>query len=172
MRSAWYDHTGPAEKVLVVGELPDPEPGAGEVRVRVHAAGINTADVKRRSGIGGRTMRETRVIPGDDGAGVIDRIGPRVPTTRIGQRVWIHSANHGRPFGSCAEFVIVPSGQAIELPEDTSFEAGACLGVPALTAHRCLFADGPSTASLSWSPVGPALSPTTRSSSPRPLAPS
>jgi NADPH2:quinone reductase len=143
MRASWYDRTGPAEEVLVVGELPEPQPAANEVRVRVHATGINPADVKRRAGAGGRTMAGPRVIPGDDGAGVIDRVGPRVPAARIGQRVWVHSANHGRPFGTSAEFVVVPAGQAIELPAATSFEAGACLGVPALTAHRCVFADGP-----------------------------
>lgn len=143
MKAAWYDHNGPADAVLRVGELPDPEPGPGEVLVRVAAAGINPADVKRRSGTGGRAMRHPRVIPGDDGAGVIDRVGPRVPANRVGQRVWVHSANHGQPFGTSAELVVVPSTQAIELPGATSVEAGACLGVPALTAHRCVFADGP-----------------------------
>ncbi|MEW9555136.1 NADPH:quinone reductase [Nonomuraea sp. NPDC050783] len=143
MKAVWYDRTGPAADVLTVGELPDPEPAAGEVRVRVRAAGINPADVKRRQGAGDRVMRDPRVIPGDDGAGVIDRVGPRVPASWIGRRVWVHSANHGRPYGTSAEYVVVPAAQAIELPAHTSFEAGACLGVPALTAHRCLFADGP-----------------------------
>ncbi|MCK2213384.1 NADPH:quinone reductase [Actinomadura sp. ATCC 31491] len=143
MRAVWYDRTGPAADVLTVGELPDPEPAAGEVRVRVRAAGVNPADVKRRQGAGDRVMRDPRVIPGDDGAGVIDRVGPRVPTSWIGRRVWVHSANHGRPYGTSAEYVVVPAAQAVELPANTSFEAGACLGVPALTAHRCLFADGP-----------------------------
>ncbi|MGI5130058.1 NADPH:quinone reductase [Pseudonocardia sp. CA-107938] len=143
MKAAWYDRNGPADEVLCIGELPDPEPGPGEVRVRVGAAGINPADVKRRSGVGGRAMRHPRVVPGDDGAGVIDRVGPRVPTSRIGQRVWVHSANHRTPFGTSAELVVVPSAQAIELPPETPVEAGACLGVPALTAQRCLFADGP-----------------------------
>lgn len=143
MRAAWYDRTGPAAEVLTVGELPDPEPRVGEVRVRIEAAGINPADVKRRSGVGGRTMAHDRVIPGDDGAGVIDRVGPRVPVSRIGERVWVHSANHTGAFGTAAEFVVVPSAQAIELPANISFEQGAGLGVPALTAHRALFADGP-----------------------------
>ena len=143
MKAAWYDRNGPADEVLHIGELPDPEPGPGEVRVRVAATGINPADVKRRSGVGGRAMRHPRVVPGDDGAGVVDRIGPRVSPNRLGQRVWVHSANHAQPFGTAAELVVVPSTQAVELPENTSVEAGACLGVPALTAHRCLFADGP-----------------------------
>jgi NADPH2:quinone reductase len=143
VKAAWYDRNGPADEVLRVGELPDPEPGPGEVRVRIAAAGINPADVKRRSGVGGRAMRHPRVVPGDDGAGVIDRIGPRVSPNRLGRPVWVHSANHAQPFGTSAELVVVPSTQAVDLPESTSVEAGACLGVPALTAHRCLFADGP-----------------------------
>jgi NADPH2:quinone reductase len=143
MRAAWYERTGPAEEVLRVGELPDPEPGLGEVRVRIEAAGINPADVKRRSGTGGRAMRFPRGGPGDDGAGVIDRVGPRVPASRVGQRVWVHSANYRQPYGTSAEYAVVPATQAVELPPGTPTEAGACLGVPALTAHRCLFADGP-----------------------------
>jgi NADPH2:quinone reductase len=143
VRAVWYDRNGPADEVLRVGELPDPQPGLGEVRVRVQAAGINPADVKRRSGTGGRAMQHPRVVPGDDGAGVIDRVGPRVSASRIGQRVWVHSANHGRPYGTSAEYVVVPSSHAIELPPAASADAGACLGVPALTAHRCVFADGP-----------------------------
>jgi NADPH2:quinone reductase len=143
VRAAWYDRNGAAEEGFIVGELPDPQPAAGEVRVRVEAAGVNPADVKRRSGAGGRTMPAARVIPGDDGAGIIDRVGSDVPADRIGQRVWVHSANHNNPFGTAAEFVLVPSTHAIQLPPTTSFEAGACLGVPAITAHRCLRADGP-----------------------------
>ena len=143
MRAAWYDRPGAAADVLVVGELPDPEPGIGEVRVRLHAIGVNPADVKRRAGIGGRAMIGSRVVPGDDGAGVIDRIGPRVPASRLGSRVWVHSANHGRPSGTSAEYVVVPAERAIPLPDAISYEEGACLGVPALTAHRALFADGP-----------------------------
>lgn len=143
MRAAWYERNGMASEVLTVGEMPDPEPGSGEVRVRVHATGLNPADVKRRRGVGGRTMTAARVIPGDDGAGIIDRVGPGVPASRVGQRVWVHSANHNRPFGTSAEYAVVPAVQAIELPDHVSFDAGACLGVPALTAHRCLFADGP-----------------------------
>jgi NADPH2:quinone reductase len=143
MKAAWYDRTGPAADVLEVGELPDPEPGIGEVRVRLHAAGINPADVKRRAGAGGRTMIGPRVVPGDDGAGVVDKVGPRVPTARLGTRVWLHSANHGQPWGTAAEYVVVPADRAIPLPDGTSFEAGACLGVPALTAHRAVFGDGP-----------------------------
>ncbi|MGC4954199.1 NADPH:quinone reductase [Actinomadura citrea] len=143
MKAAWYDRNGMADDVLVLGEMPDPEPVPGEVRVRVEVAGVNPADVKRRAGAGGRAIRTPRVIPGDDGAGVIDRVGAGVSAERVGQRVWVHSANHDRPFGTAAEFVVVPDGQAVQMPPDTPFEVGACLGVPALTAHRCVFADGP-----------------------------
>lgn len=143
MKAAWYDRTGPAGEVLVVGELPDPEPAAGQVRVRVRVAGINPADVKRRAGAGGRIMAAERVIPGDDAAGVIDRVGPRVPAARVGERVWVYSANHGNPFGTSAEYVVVPAERAVRLPPGVPFEVGAGLGVPALTAHRCLYADGP-----------------------------
>ena len=143
MRAAWYDRTGPASEVLVVGELPDPTPGDGEVRVRVEAAGVNPRDAKRRAGAGDRAMTDARVIPGDDGAGVIDEVGPGVPAARVGERVWVHSATYGRPFGTTAEFVLVPAAHAVPLPPGVPAEAGACLGVPALTAHRCVFADGP-----------------------------
>ncbi|MFI1568987.1 NADPH:quinone reductase [Streptomyces sp. NPDC020490] len=143
MRAAWYERTGPAAEVITVGELPAPRPGPGEVRVRIQVAGVNPADVKRRAGTGGRTMLFTRIVPGDDGAGVIDLVGPNVPLSRIGQRVWVHSANYKRQWGTAAEYSVVPSLNAIELPPHVSFDAGACLGVPALTAHRSVFADGP-----------------------------
>lgn len=142
MRAAWYERTGRPD-VLTVGELPDPTPAAGEVRVRVVAAGINPRDVKRRSGVGGRRMEHPLVVPGDDGAGVIDAVGPGVRADRLGERVWVHSANHGRASGTSAEYVAVPAAHAIPLPDGVSFVDGACLGVPALTAHRCVFADGP-----------------------------
>lgn len=143
MRAAWYERPGAARDVLNVGETPAPAPGSGEVRVRAAAAGINPADVKRRAGAGGRAMTALRMIPGDDGAGVIDAVGPNVSPGRIGQRVWIYAATAGRPCGTSAEFVVVPAGQAVPLPHSVALEVGACLGVPALTAHRAVFADGP-----------------------------
>jgi NADPH2:quinone reductase len=143
MRAAWYERTGPAADVLVVGDRPDPVPAAGEVRVRLAAAAVNPRDVKRRAGTGDRAMTDPLVIPGDDGAGVIDEVGGGVPAGRVGERVWVHAANHGRPFGTSAQHVLVPAARAVPLPAGTSFEVGACLGVPALTAHRCVVADGP-----------------------------
>jgi NADPH2:quinone reductase len=143
MRAAWYERTGPAADVLVVGERPRPEPARGEVRVRVAVAGVNPRDAKRRAGAGDRVMTDPLVIPGDDGAGTVDAVGEGVSTARVGERVWVHSANHGRPFGTAAEYVCVPAAHTVVLPAAASFADGACLGVPALTAHRCVFADGP-----------------------------
>ncbi|CAO3439753.1 NADPH:quinone reductase [Azospirillum argentinense] len=142
MRAAFYDRQGTATEVLVIGDLPDPQPGAGEVRVRVVASGINPSDIKTRTGFGGKAMPFPRIVPHQDGAGVIDDVGPGVPKERIGERVWVYMAQTGRAFGTAAEFVVVPSVQAVKLAGNVPFEIGASLGVPAMTAHRCLFADG------------------------------
>lgn len=144
MRAAWYERKGAAREVLQVGQMPVPEPGPGEVRVRVAISGINPSDTKNRGGwLGQSSMPFSRVIPHQDGAGVIDAVGADVPPSRIGERVWLYEAQRGRPFGTAADYVVVPSGNAVRLPEGVSFVDAACLGVPALTAHRCLFADGP-----------------------------
>ncbi len=125
-----------------MGEMEAPVPGAGEVRVQLAASGVNPVDVKRRRG-GRGPMEATRVIPHFDGAGVIDRVGPGVPTARVGQRVWVYEAQWQRSFGTAAELVALPAERAVPLSKRTSFSEGACLGIPALTAHRCVFADGP-----------------------------
>ena len=143
MRAAFYDHQGAARDVLQVGELPDPMPGAGEVRVRVQASGLNPSDTKGRSGWGGGAMPYPRIIPHQDGAGVIDAVGEGVDQGRIGERVWVYEAQRGRAGGTAATYSVLPSAQAVTLPDGVPFEVGACLGVPAMTAHRCLFADGP-----------------------------
>ncbi len=142
MMAAYYDRQGPAHDVLVVGRLPDPEPGPGEVRVRIACSGLNPTDVKARSGFAGLPMAYSRIVPHHDGAGTIDRIGPEVPETRLGERVWVSRAQFGRPFGTAAEYAVVPSALAVPLPANASFQTGACLGIAAITAHRCLFADG------------------------------
>ncbi|AOF92260.1 MULTISPECIES: NADPH:quinone reductase [Rhizobiaceae] len=142
MRAAFYEKQGAAREVLVVGDLPYPQPGAGEVRVRVIASGINPSDIKTRTGFGGKAMPFPRIVPHQDGAGVIDAVGAGIRETRIGERVWIYMAQWGRAFGTAAEYVVVPSVQAVTLADNVSFEIGASLGVPAMTAHRCLFADG------------------------------
>lgn len=141
MRAVWYERTGPAAAVLRLGDIETPQPGPGEVRVRLHASGVNPSDVKSRSGVRG-PIAFPRVIPHSDGAGEIEAVGEGVSAARIGTRVWVWNAAYRRPFGTCAEFVCLPEGQAVPLPQGTSFEAGACLGIPGSTACHAVFADG------------------------------
>lgn len=145
MRAAWYERKGPAREVMRSGELPDPSPGSGEVRVRLRFSGVNPSDTKGRSGWGGdATMPAPRVVPHQDGAGTVDRVGEGVPETRLGERVWVYEAQRdGRAFGTAAEYAVVPARNAVPVPDGAGFELGASLGVPAMTAHRCLFIDGP-----------------------------
>jgi NADPH:quinone reductase len=143
VRAVWYDRQGPASEVLQVGELPAPEAGPGEVRVRVTRSGINPGDTKKRRGWLGSEMPFPRVIPHSDGAGVIESAGRGVDPGRVGQRVWVFGAQSYRPFGTAAELTVVPAQQAIELPDSVSDNVGACLGIPGITAHRAVFADGP-----------------------------
>jgi NADPH2:quinone reductase len=144
MRAAWYERKGPAREVLQVGEQPRPEPGPDELLIRVRASGVNPSDTKGRGGARGNlAMPYPRIIPHQDGAGEVVGAGSPSLQDRIGERVWFYEAQLGRPFGSAAEFVAVPAHKAVRLPDAVSFEAGACLGVPAMTAHRCVFADGP-----------------------------
>ncbi len=142
MKAALYRSTGKAADVLHVEEIPRPEPGPGEVLVRVYASGINPTDYKARSGAVPRPIDEFQ-IPHHDGAGVIESAGPGVAPGRVGQRVWIYMAAAGRRWGTAAEWTVVPERQAVPLPDNASFELGAQLGVPAMTAHYCLFCDGP-----------------------------
>ncbi len=141
MQAVWYERNGPAE-IMQVGEMPEPEPGPGEVRIKVISSGVNPSDWKRRLGMSA-PLSFPRVIPHQDGAGIIDRVGPGVSESRLGERVWLFESQFGRPFGTAAEYTAQPAGHAVRLPDSVSFEQGACLGVPAMTAHRCLFADGP-----------------------------
>ncbi len=139
----YYERKGLAAKVLTPGILPDPEPGPGEVRVKVHFSGLNPTDTKLRSGWDGNMeMPFPRIVPHQDGSGVIDKTGPGVPQSRKGERVWIYEAQRGRAFGTAAEYVALPAENAVRLPEGASFETGACLGIAGMTAHRCLFQDG------------------------------
>ncbi len=142
MRAAWYQRQGPAKDVLIVGEMPTPEPRRGEVRIRVAASGINPGDVKKRQDSFGVGMSYQRVIPHSDGAGVIDKVGDGVPASRRGELVWCFGAQSYRPFGTAAEYVVVPVDQAITLPDNVSFDKGACLGIPGLTAHRAVYVAG------------------------------
>jgi NADPH2:quinone reductase len=145
MKSVIYSEPGHTS-VLRVVERPVPEPGPGEVRVRVVVSGVNPTDWKSRSGnsrIGAPAAEE--LTPNQDGAGVIDAVGPGVDGHRAGDRVWIFLAADRRPTGTAQEFTVVPAGNVVRLPDDVGFEAGASLGVPAMTAHRALTVaeDGP-----------------------------
>lgn len=142
MRAAVHDSHGPAGDVLRVVEIDRPEPGPGEVRVRIEASGVNPTDWKSRSGATPRPISGFQ-IPHHDGAGVIDAVGEGVDPGRMGERVWLWLAAAGRPWGTAAQWSVVPAEQAVALPDGVSAELGASLGVPAMTAHRCLFADGP-----------------------------
>jgi len=142
VKAAVYDHYGPASEVLRVVEVERPEPGPGEVRVKVHVSAVNPTDYKSRGGATPRPI-EGFQIPHQDGAGVIDAVGPGVDQGRVGQRVWVWLAAAGRRWGTAAEWTVLPERQAVPLPDGVSFELGASLGVPAVTAHRALFADGP-----------------------------
>ncbi len=142
MRAIWYSDQGPATDVLTLGESDEPAPGPGEVAVLVKASGVNPSDVKQRAGLRG-PMSVARQIPHSDGAGVIKAVGEGVDPARIGERVWLFNAAFKRAHGTCAEVCVLPSEFAARLPDDTRFEEGACLGVPAITAHRALFCNGP-----------------------------
>ncbi len=142
MHAASYTKFGPAAEVLAIGELPDPAPSSGEVRIRVEASGVNPVDVKRR--LGGRgEMTSERVVPHFDGAGVIDALGDEDSDFSVGDRVWFYEAQWGRDLGSAAELVVLPESLVSPLPQDVSFAEGASLGIPALTAYQCVFRDGP-----------------------------
>ncbi len=143
MRAAWYEKQGPAHEVLVVGEMPDPTPGPGEVRIRIAASGINPGDTKKRGDVFGLGMPYPRVIPHSDGAGTVDRAGDGVPADLVGKRVWCFGAQSYRPFGTAAEFTVVPADHVAVLPDGVSFEVGACLGIPGITAHRAVHVAGP-----------------------------
>jgi NADPH:quinone reductase-like Zn-dependent oxidoreductase len=143
MKAAWFESFGPAQQVLRVGEQPVPAPGPGEVLVRLKTSAVNPSDVKKRAGSSPNLLDQGPVIPNSDGAGVIEAVGAGVPASRIGERVWIYQAQHGRRFGTAAQFVAIDAARAAPLPEPAGFEVGACLGIPVMTAHRCVFADGP-----------------------------
>jgi NADPH2:quinone reductase len=123
--------------------MPTPEPGPNEVRIRVAASGINPGDVKKRQDKFGAGMPYPRVVPHSDGAGVIDQVGRQVSPSRVGERVWCFGAQSYRPFGTAADYAVVPADQAVSLPSGVSFEQGACLGIPGITAHRAVHVAGP-----------------------------
>ena len=142
MRAAWYTGFGKAEEVLKVGEFETPEPETSEVKIRVYASGVNPSDTKKRLGANPALLDDGPVIPNSDGAGEIVSVGEGVSPARVGERVWVYNAQYGRQFCTSAEYVCLPSDYAIILPESADYNTGAMMGIPAMTAHRCVFADG------------------------------
>lgn len=143
MRAAYFDETGPARAVFMIGELEAPVPAAGEVLVRVAASGVNPTDTKVRGGAPGRQKPFPRIIPHHDGAGVIEAVGNGVDARLIGRRVWTFCAQAGRPFGTAAQYVALPVALVAPLPDNIPFDIGAALGVPCMTAWNAVLGDGP-----------------------------
>ncbi len=141
MKAVWYENQGMADNVLIYGDRPVPSVGRNEVLVRMHASGCNPSDVKLRAGA--RPMGFDSIIPHSDGAGMIEAVGTDVDKARIGERVWLWNCQWQRSFGTCAQYIAIPTAQAVTLPESVAFEDGACLGVPAMTAYHCVYCDGP-----------------------------
>jgi NADPH2:quinone reductase len=136
MRAAYYEKNGSAREVLRVGEVPTPQAGPGEVRVKLVTSGVNPSDAKGRQG--SRKIAWPQLVPHSDGAGHIDQVGDGVPKSRVGERVWIWNGQWKRPFGTAAEYIALPAAMAVNLPGSVSFEEGACLGIPATTAIHAM----------------------------------
>lgn len=141
MKAVWYARQGPAREVLQFGEQPAPEPGPGELRVRLAASGVNPSDCNRRAGKD-YAMESALIIPNSDGAGTVEAAGAGVDRSWIGKRVWLYNGQRGRALGTAAEYIALDASLVAALPEDVSFEAGACLGIPCMTAYRCVFIEG------------------------------
>lgn len=142
MRAIWYEDFGPAKDVLAFGDKDTPAPKSGDVLVKVAYNGINPVDVKRRAG-GRGDMTDPYVVPHLDGSGIIESVGDGVDASRIGERVWLFEAQWQTAIGAAADYTCVPQSRAVPLPDNTGLDVGACLGVPAFTAHRCVYGDGP-----------------------------
>jgi len=138
LKAAFYGRQGPAAEVFTVGEQPTPQPGPGEVRVRLRTSGVNPSDWKVRKGGFNRPLMAPTIIPHSDGAGEIDAVGEGVPPSRLGERVWVWNGQWKRPSGTAAQYIALPSRQAVPLPEGVSYEEGACLGIPAFTAMQAV----------------------------------
>lgn len=143
MRAAYYSELGPAADVLVVGEVETPEPGPGEVRVKLHTSGVNPSDWKARLRGRGGVIPFPLIIPHSDGAGIADAVGAGVNGGLVGQRVWVLNGQWKRPFGTAAQYVVLPRRYVVPLPDGVAFAEGACFGIPFLTAHRAVLFDGP-----------------------------
>jgi NADPH2:quinone reductase len=137
MQAVYYEKNGAARDVLRIGEVETPRAGPGEVRVKLAASGVNPSDVKARQGTT-RKIAWPRLIPHSDGAGVIDQVGDGVVQSRLGEHVWVWNGQWKRAYGTAAQYIAMPAAQAVRLPDDVSFEAGACLGIPAMTAAHAV----------------------------------
>lgn len=135
MKAAWYSRNGEAQDVMQVGDLPTPSPQPGEVLVRLATSGVNPSDVKSRRA---RPLSDPLIVPHSDGAGVIEAVGEGVPVSRVGERVWVWNGQWQRPMGTCAQFIALPAAQAVALPAGVDFAAGACMGIPGLTAVQAV----------------------------------
>ena len=142
MRAAWFESFGSAADVLQTGELETPVAGPGEVLVRLHTSGVNPSDVKKRAGSFPNLLEGGFVIPNSDGAGTVEAVGNGVDERRVGERVWVYQAQYGRRFGTAAQYVAIDENCAPRLADNATFDVGACLGIPVMTAHRAVFADG------------------------------
>jgi NADPH:quinone reductase len=142
MRAAIYTQTGLAAEVLSIQTVDTPMPGPNEVRVKIAFSGVNPSDVKARAGLRSKVLAFPQITPHSDGAGAIDAVGEGVSAARVGERVWIWNAAWGRAHGTAAEYVVLPAAQAVHLPDNTELAAGACLGIPALTAYHAVVMDG------------------------------
>jgi NADPH:quinone reductase len=134
MRAITYRRAG-APDVLELVDRPVPEAGPGEVRVRVAFSGVNPTDWKSRAGT---EPGPDGQVPNQDGSGTVDAVGEGVDPVLVGERVWIWEAAYQRHWGTAAEYTVVPARQVVLLGPDPSFELGAALGIPFLTAHRSL----------------------------------
>jgi NADPH2:quinone reductase len=143
MKAAWYEKQGTARDVLVVGEMDHPQPRAGEVRICIAFSGVNPGDIKKRQDTFGTGMPYPRVIPHSDGSATVDAVGDGVLREWIGRRVWCYGAQSYRPFGTAAEYTVLPLRQVVQLPKDVTLQQGACLGIPGITAHRAVHVGGP-----------------------------
>ena len=141
MKAAFYEANGSARDVMRVQDVDTPQPGRGEVRVKLATSGVNPSDVKSRQGLA-RKIAFPRVIPQSDGAGVIDAVGDGVAASRIGERVWVWNGQWKRAFGTAAEYITLPAAMAVPLPDSVSFAEGACLGIPAMTAFHAVMLAG------------------------------
>jgi len=142
MYAAWFEKFGVAKDVLQYGEVETPVAGPGEVLVRMKTSAINPSDVKKRAGSFVNLLDDGFVIPNSDGAGIVESVGDGVDASRIGERVWLYQAQFARRFGTAAEYLAIDTRRAPRLHADSVYEVGACLGIPAMTAHRAVFADG------------------------------